>query len=259
MKKPLLDDTIFRIYKLVDSNSGWVRYVGVTSFGLDRRLTQHIKEARNTKKKNTHKLNWIRQLLTIGHIPTIVELEQGNKETWSEREKYWIKYYRDLGEPLTNSTDGGEGLWGYSPSEETRTKISIRTKEAMANLPAETKKRIREGRLGKTPNDHTRRRVSETQKGKKKSQESKVKYWNTRRKLGNDKLSTKTKEQKSRRMSRKGWRIERGRRVWFDKIPWRDERIVTLFDLGTPLKNISEQVDLSITAVVVRLKKTGRW
>ena len=56
---------------------------------------------------------------------------------------------------LHNRTDGGDGVSGYIPSEETRKKISVATKGK--NHPM----------YGKTLSDETKRKISEKTRGKK--------------------------------------------------------------------------------------------
>lgn len=46
-------------------------------------------------------------------------------DNWDERERFWISYYRMIGENICNLTDGGEGILGCKKSEETRKKISL--------------------------------------------------------------------------------------------------------------------------------------
>lgn len=51
----------------------------------------------------------------------IIKLEENLEEQKAfEKERYYIKYYKDLGEPLTNISDGGDGSSGWfknSPPE----------------------------------------------------------------------------------------------------------------------------------------------
>lgn len=43
----------------------------------------------------------------------IIKLEENLEEQKAfEKERYYIKYYKDLGEPLTNISDGGDGSSG---------------------------------------------------------------------------------------------------------------------------------------------------
>lgn len=52
---------------------------------------------------------------------------------------------------LVNATNGGEGVLGHKHSLEQRKLISNKTKEAMKNLPQETKDRMRQATIGQIP------------------------------------------------------------------------------------------------------------
>jgi hypothetical protein len=76
-----------------------------------------------------------------------------------KHEIYMISIFgrKDLGTGiLYNMTNGGEGVSGYIPSEESRKKMS-------------------EAKKGKTPSEETRRKISEAGKGKTVSEETKRK------------------------------------------------------------------------------------
>ena len=109
------------IYVLKDPNTSEIRYVGKTSKNLNRRLQQHMHES-NSEKRNRRK-NWIAKIIRGGKIPLIEEIDHCVWEDSQEKEIYWIKYYRDLGLDLVNSTDGGEGNLGFIKTEETVNKL----------------------------------------------------------------------------------------------------------------------------------------
>jgi group I intron endonuclease len=83
-----------------------------------RRFYEHLKD-----QDGTHKTYWIQSLLKIGYNPDLQILEQCNQNNWEEREKEWIKFYRNIEWNIVNETEGGEGL--YNPTKEVRQKISI--------------------------------------------------------------------------------------------------------------------------------------
>jgi hypothetical protein len=113
---------ITRIYSLTDPRSGRVRYVGKTAYSLGRRLRQHLAGAKHLR---THLGRWLQQLLTEGSEPTIQLLETVSGEGWSLREQHWIVLMRERGEPLTNSTAGGDGAPpGFRMREDTKAKIA---------------------------------------------------------------------------------------------------------------------------------------
>ena len=93
------------IYGLIDPNTNIIRYIG-KSDKPKTRLSNHIQ---TSKKSKTHKSNWINSLIKEKKKPIITILEEVNIENWEEREKFWIKKYKDDGYDVTNFTNGGEG------------------------------------------------------------------------------------------------------------------------------------------------------
>jgi len=109
----------FIIYGLIDPTSLLVRYVGMSSSGM-KRPRQH-RQARAVSGK-TYCARWIRKLFSNGLDFEIVILEIVSSQAGlPDAEKWWIAYGRACGWPLTNLTDGGEGL--TNPSERTREKM----------------------------------------------------------------------------------------------------------------------------------------
>ncbi len=113
-----------KIYALVDPRTGAIRYIGITSKILKRRLSAHIAVAKAGEQ--THRAAWIRNLLSQALTPAIVLLQETDDVA---REAYWIAEYRAMGADLTNGTAGGEGL--PNPSPETRQRISQAMKARM--------------------------------------------------------------------------------------------------------------------------------
>lgn len=98
-----------KIYGLVDPLSNKIRYIGFTSYPLQRRLSKHISESRNIKLK-THKARWIRLLLAENLEPTIVCISETTREKCCQDEKNTIMEFLSKGFDLTNQTHGGEGM-----------------------------------------------------------------------------------------------------------------------------------------------------
>lgn len=94
-----------KVYVLKDPTTNEIRYVGVTSQSLNQRLSQHINAAKNHQR---HVCNWIKSLLDQGLRPIIEQID--DVEDWEEKERYYIKYYRDQGCNLTNTQEGGSGV-----------------------------------------------------------------------------------------------------------------------------------------------------
>jgi predicted GIY-YIG superfamily endonuclease len=91
------------IYGLT-AEDGRVRYVGMSK-QPDKRLKQHVREARARRGRNPHKESWIRGLLDNGIYPTVVILRQCCEETWVAAEKEEIIKHKAS---LTNIAEGGD-------------------------------------------------------------------------------------------------------------------------------------------------------
>lgn len=81
-----------KIYALIDPIDKEIKYVGQTSLTLYRRLTRHVSEAL-TKKEQTQKRKWIKNLIDMELSPIIELLEI--TEFPNEREKYWTDKYKN--------------------------------------------------------------------------------------------------------------------------------------------------------------------
>ena len=90
------------IYGLVDPETDEMRYVGKSN-NPKVRYQYHLAD----KNTNPHKTAWIRRLSERGLKPNLVILEETTQKQWEERERYWIKHYRDEGAPLVNILEGG--------------------------------------------------------------------------------------------------------------------------------------------------------
>lgn len=120
------------------SNPTDFRYIGRTSVPLPRRLQNHLSKARTGS--STYVYRWVKKAIDEGEIIQIVELESGL--TFKEsgvREIYWIKYYREAGHRLTNTSNGGDGNIGYIKTPEHRAKLSA---AGMGNTNARLSNRI---------------------------------------------------------------------------------------------------------------------
>ena len=199
-----------KIYKLYDPRfPDDVKYVGKTKKSLNERLSAHL--SNYFLESKTHKNNWVKSLLCDDIKPLISLIEEVSEEDWIQKEIFWIKYYRDLGYNLTNSTDGGEGMlnitddireklskansginnpnYGKKRSKETNDKInevrvikhSEETKkiisEKLSGIPRseETKKKISDSNKGKIVSEETKKKLSDANKGKIISDETKEK------------------------------------------------------------------------------------
>lgn len=94
------------IYVLKCPITAEIRYVGKAN-DPKRRYYSHMNL---TKTSCTYKKNWIKKLKESGLKPVLEVIAEVPIDNWQEYEKYYIKYYRDLGCNLTNLGVGGEGL-----------------------------------------------------------------------------------------------------------------------------------------------------
>ena len=83
-----------------------IRYVGKAN-NPKRRYYSHMNL---TKTSSSHKKNWIKQLKDANLRPILEVVAEVPISNWQEYEKYYIKYYKELGCNLTNLGVGGEGL-----------------------------------------------------------------------------------------------------------------------------------------------------
>lgn len=110
------------IYALVDPKTKLCRYVGKTKGTSRARLKAHISDAR--RNSVVPRFRWISKLSREGMQPEVIEIETVGDSEWQEAEQFWICYMRSIGCPLLNATDGGDGLHGFTHSEETKRKMS---------------------------------------------------------------------------------------------------------------------------------------
>ncbi len=92
------------IYTLQDPISNEIRYVGKTDY-LKQRLYAHIIECKTDRK--THKISWIKSLLSRGLKPMISILDEVPIDEWEYWESFWIQQLRQWGFRLTNISSGG--------------------------------------------------------------------------------------------------------------------------------------------------------
>lgn len=159
------------IYGLFDPRTNELRYIGKSN-NPKTRYNGHIYKAIHILSETNHVLNWIRKLLSQGKQPKLVVLEEVSSNEWQEAERWWIKLCRSLGYNLTNITEGGDAP---EMTEESIKKMS-ESKKGKKHTE-ESKKKIglksigRKNWLGKTHSEETKRKISETKKGTKLTEE----------------------------------------------------------------------------------------
>jgi NUMOD3 motif-containing protein len=212
------------IYVLLDPCfEGWkIRYIGQTIQSLSERLRGHIK-ARNRKK--THVSCWIKSLMDQNLEPKILPLDVAyTREELDAMEIFYIKYAREMGEDLTNHTDGGRGIKGFRHSPEEIIKQSKREKGK--KLSEAHKQKIANAHKGKIVSQETKDKLSKVNMGHKHSEETRLK------------LLGLHKGEKSGRYRRD---ISR-------------ELVTQMFNVGLSKKKISEELKCSLGLIYKILK-----
>jgi group I intron endonuclease len=141
---------MYKIYLIINLEN-LKKYIGITKYYLEERFYQHIKRGflltEAIKKYGKEKFS----------IELIEEVE--SPERAYELEIFYIKKYNTKAPFGYNLTDGGDGIFGWQPSDEYRKECSERAKELHKN------KKV--GMYGKKHNDETKRKMSEASKGNK--------------------------------------------------------------------------------------------
>lgn len=135
------------IYALVDPRTNAIRYIGKSVRPRQRR-SNHLQE-----RPTCHRTRWLASLRREGLQPVMLILQRlRDGDDWQSVERDWIAYGRAQGWPLTNSTDGGDGV---------------------PNLPPESRERIRQASIGRNPSEETRRLIGIKSRGRKHSDDHK--------------------------------------------------------------------------------------
>lgn len=203
------------IYRLIDPKTNLVRYVGQTTKKLEKRLSSHINKAKNTPNKTTHKNTWIKSLISENLKPIIELIEVVSDDEWKEKEKYYIKKYKELGFDLLNLSEGGDSgcmpggkrIWNseidyinwknkLSESAKKRiisdddrlrmaencrmTHLGKKRSEVTKQKLSLTKMGDKNPMFGKKHTDERKKEISEFHKGRKMSDETKKKIGDTK-------------------------------------------------------------------------------
>ncbi len=139
---------MYKIY-LITNLLNYKKYVGITKFSLEERFSQHTKKGflltESIQKYGEQKFS----------IELIEEVE--SSERAYELEIFYIKEYNTKAPNGYNLTDGGDGVFGWQPTNEYRQECSERVKQLHKN------KKI--GMYGKTHTEETKQKMSESLKG----------------------------------------------------------------------------------------------
>lgn len=131
--------------------------------------------------------------------PLVSKIECSSEEIAFELEKGLIKCFRRSGIKLTNLTDGGEGISGFTHCEETRKKMSI---SASASMTQERRDELSVCRKGVPMSDKAKLNMSASATGRKHTDETKLKIGIGASRPNNNGMLGKTlKEETKRKMS----------------------------------------------------------
>ena len=192
------------IYGLRCPLSGEIRYIGQTIKKLNKRLCEH----KSDKRHNQYKINWIQKLEKLELIDSLkIELlEECLQKDLNDKEKLWIKKYKDNGNKLVNLTDGGDGTFGHICSDETKEKLRITS--TGKKLTDKSKKKISDSKKGikltkkhkndislslKKAYDEGRKKTLITEEQKEKISQGLKKYFLENPKSKKEKIAKETK------------------------------------------------------------------
>ncbi len=159
------------VYALVDPCTRLVRYVGKSVSGLSRPRS-HANPSK--LRGNGYKERWIKTLQAHDLEYEIAVLEEAaSNDALPALERFWIAYGRACGWPLTNATDGGDGLHGFKHTVATRAKMSAAATGRV--MDPSVVERVAAQLRGRTvPADVVARRAA-AQTGARRSETSKAK------------------------------------------------------------------------------------
>lgn len=146
------------IYGLIDPRSKMIRYIGRSSSGFSH---PNNYKSPSMLKNNTYRTNWIKSLFAYNLVYDVVALQvTETSDNLNALEIWWIAYARCLGWPLTNLTNGGEGLNGYKLTAETKSKISNANKGRKPTPEALTANA--RAQLGRKHSEETKNKMRES-------------------------------------------------------------------------------------------------
>lgn len=148
------------IYKATNLTNKKV-YIGKTKYTLEYRKGEHIYFAMKSPQQS-YFYYALRKWGQKNFIWETIDSAITNEEA-SEKEIYWISYYRNMEPGVYNLTRGGEGIVGYKQSEELiRRRVESRK---WYKHSEETREKIRKKRIGKNHTEESKKKMSETRKG----------------------------------------------------------------------------------------------
>jgi group I intron endonuclease len=184
------DKRIYYVYKWIRLDTNQVFYIG----------KGHGNRYKDRSMRNKYFNNVVNKVGMDNIKIEIIENEL-DEQTAFEKEKYYIKYYRELGHKLTNMTDGGEGSsnWYSFLSDEEKQKHKEVSKSFLGkHHTEETKKKMSKSMTGLKHNftEESRQRLIDSVKSRPAPFKGKHLSEETKEKLRNSHLGTKGKNAK---------------------------------------------------------------
>lgn len=180
--------------------------------GCNKRCDEHLRES--SLKEKSFKNNKINKLLKLGLEPIILKVSENLFEI--DAFELEIKIIKKIGRfnlnkgPLTNLTDGGDGISGLIKTKEHRKKLS--ESHTGKKMSVEARKKISDSLKGKkgrnTGNKHseeTKNKISEAKKG--------VVSWNAKSVIQLSKDNKKIKEWRSAKYAAEKLNLSQGN-IW---------------------------------------------
>ncbi len=149
-----------KIYVFAESNY-IPRYVGKTKRQVKQRVKQHLNDR---FKYKSHFYNWLNSMIANNMEYHVILLDEVEEIGWEDREIFWIKHFRNMGYPLTNMTDGGDGNQNQVFSKETIEKR--RQKTIGQKRTPEQRKNISDSLIGRIMSDETKAKLRKHFTGK---------------------------------------------------------------------------------------------
>lgn len=157
--------SIYLITNLINNK----KYVGFTSQNPpEKRWSEHVKNKKSILSKAIQKHNKI-------NFTFEVILQGWDIEHMLDMEKYFIKEHNSYKSGY-NCTLGGNGSWGVEVSNETRMKLSLRSKEMWKNVGFREKMSSVFPFLGKRHTEETKKKISINRSGIPVSDETRRKW-----------------------------------------------------------------------------------
>ena len=159
------------IYCYIDDENDKIVYVGKDSYiDKNQRHGHHLAPS----AYNAQPINRILQNNPDRYKYQVLwEIDDCTDNHLNQMEIFYIKKY----DPQFNFTEGGDGISGFTHSEETRQKMSENNARYWQGktLSTKTKRKMSEAHKGKTLSKEIRKKMSEARKGKKMTEETRKK------------------------------------------------------------------------------------